>query len=536
MALATLLARDAGEKLWTKEFSPPLDDGISLAPMFVTQPSDLTVFEGQPAHFDCRVEPVGDGSMKVEWFHNEKPIQIGSRTHTLNDFGFVVLDIDWTFARDSGVYKCLVTNKCGSLERSANLQVISKKDLEEPESATTTLAMVHVEKALQKYTTEMFLTEDDVFDSERMQKPRFMSQMQHVIGIQEMQPAKFEVQLAPVGDPSMKVDWFFNGEPLIAKTQFMTINDFGYIALNFGWVYRQDSGEYMCRATNAHGSAEIKATLQCHGKTGIIYDSQLPKGMSSMEQIQDMELKFEKPWAVDEAEVERSKPCFMTKPEPVTAVAGTQARFCCRVTGYPKPRVMWLINGQTVINGSRRKLIFDGMWHLEIPRVTEGGKIEVIARNQQGEAYATTTLKVRKRRDDFRNVLKEDRRDCSEIMASKQYRKPVWLQEMEQIKERLAAVVQAAKITKEIQTNRIKAGGGAIFTAGISGNPRPEVTWWFNGSPLTEGPNAVVTLNDDSCTLTLSNCGPEAGGVYECRIQNKLSSDKTKASLVVAAE
>lgn len=29
-----------------------------------------------------------------------------------------------------------------------------------------------------------------------------------------MQATKFECQLAPVGDPNMKVEWFFNGKPL----------------------------------------------------------------------------------------------------------------------------------------------------------------------------------------------------------------------------------------------------------------------------------------------------------------------------------
>ena len=42
----------------------------------------------------------------------------------------------------------------------------------------------------------------------------------------------------------------------------------------------------------------------------------------------------------------------MTKPEAVTINEGETARFVCRVTGYPKPRVMWLLNGQTVINVS----------------------------------------------------------------------------------------------------------------------------------------------------------------------------------------
>jgi len=351
-------------------------------------------------------------------------------------------------------------------------------------------------------------------------------------------PAKFECQLAPVGDPSMRVEWFFNGKPLIAKTQFQLINDFGYVALNFGWVYKQDSGEYMCRATNKCGSAELSATLVCSGPSGINYDTQLPKEMKTLEQIHEMEMKVVQAYLPErEDDTERAKPCFMTKPEPVVCVDGSTARFCCRVTGYPKPRVMWLINGQTIINGSRRKLTFDGMWHLEIPKCRESGKIEVIARNQLGEAYATTNLKLRKRRDDFRGVLgKKESLNCKEFMERVEYRKPDWLVQMEVIKDKLAAIVQNAKITKEIQTNRIKEGTSTEFNAGFAGNPQPEVSWFYNGSKLEESERVKITTNQTNSCLHMDNCTLEMDGVYECRIENKLGSDKTKASLIVSPQ
>merc|ERR1712157_331882 len=98
-------------------------------------------------------------------------------------------------------------------------------------------------------------------------------------------------------------------------------------------------------------------------------------------------------------------------------MGGSSARFCCRVTGYPKPRVMWLINGHTVINGSRHKLIYDGMWHLDIPKCQDrdGGKIEVIARNQCGEAYATTTLT-------FEGVVKDgNKKPKNFLLKNKEY-------------------------------------------------------------------------------------------------------------------
>ena len=139
---------------------------------------------------------------------------------------------------------------------------------------------------------------------------------------------------------------------LYLETRFTPIYDFGYVAMNFGWVYPEDSGEYVCRATNLYGSDETRAIIKCSGKTGIIYESQLPKGMMSIEKIREMETGWQRAPELLEQETEKFKPCFVTKPEPVTTNEGGRARFVCRVTGYPKPRVMWLINGHTVINVS----------------------------------------------------------------------------------------------------------------------------------------------------------------------------------------
>jgi len=657
------------ERMWKRE-DISYDELETKAPVFVTTPQDVTCYEGQPAHFDCRIEPIGDGSMRVEWYHDDKPIQIGSRIHTINDFGFVVLDIDWTFKRDTGVYKCIAMNKCGKAEITANLTCKSKKDIiidsqlpqgmsmdrlkelearkaeaaaeeeteitvpkfitqiksravaegepahfecrvepkndpklqikwyhngkevdfghrfrltfefgyvaldilytypddegeyvckafnelgeditraelrckelpaiqlenQVPKGMKKSEYLVQMEASMKKYQTEMFLTEDDVYDSERRQPPRFVTQIQSITSLEEMQATKFECQLAPVGDPNMKVEWFWNGKPLSFKTRFTPIYDFGYVAMNFGWVYPEDSGEYICRATNLYGSDETRAIIKCSGKTGIVYESQLPKGMMSIEKIREMESGWQRAPELLETETEKFKPCFVTKPEGVSTTEGGSARFCCRVTGYPKPRVMWLINGHTVINGSRHKLIYDGMWHLDIPKCQDrdGGKIEVIARNQCGEAYATTTLTVKRRKDDYRSVLKHNvKRD---FINSDEYRKPDWLVKMEEIKERLAATEQAPKFIREIKEGRIKEGQRAKFEAGFAGNPKPEVTWYFQGQVLKNSKNVQIKIREDSSTLTLIDCGFDNAGYYECKAVNELGSDKTRASLTV---
>lgn len=36
------------------------------------------------------------------------------------------------------------------------------------------------------------------------------------------------------------------------------------------------------------------------------------------------------------------------KPEPQVVTEGDWAKFCCRVIGNPRPRLMWILNGRTI--------------------------------------------------------------------------------------------------------------------------------------------------------------------------------------------
>merc|ERR1712223_2358122 len=343
----------------------------------------------------------------------------------------------------------------------------------------------------------------------------------------------FECQLAPVGDPNMKVEWFFNGKALPFKNRFTPIYDFGYVAMNFGWVYPEDSGEYVCRATNLYGMDETRGIIKTSGKPGIIYESQLPRGMESIDKIRRLESGWGRAPELIEVENERFKPPFVTKPEPQTSCEGDTARFCCRVTGYPKPRVMWLLNGHTVINGSKHKLVYDGMWHFDIPkcRDIDAGKVEVIARNSCGEAYASTTLAVNPRQDDYRAVLKHNvKRD---YINSKEYRKPEWVTHMEEIQKRLNEQESTAKFTQELKDQRGVEGMKLKFEAHFAGNPPPEVTWEFDGNLIENSKNMQIKTKPGKTTLTIFEAAKEHNGYYTCRVKNQLGSDRTRGQITI---
>ena len=106
-------------------------------------------------------------------------------------------------------------------------------------------------------------------------------------------------------------------------------------------------------ATNLYGKDETKAIIKTTGKPSIVYESQLPKGMQSIDKIRQMESNWIKSKELEGAlERQREGPIFVTRPNEVEVWEGEWSKFCCRVTGYPKPRVLWIVNGRTVMNVS----------------------------------------------------------------------------------------------------------------------------------------------------------------------------------------
>lgn len=48
---------------------------------------------------------------QIQWYLNGRPLKTGSRVKTINDFGFVILEILPAYPEDSGEYTCRAINK-----------------------------------------------------------------------------------------------------------------------------------------------------------------------------------------------------------------------------------------------------------------------------------------------------------------------------------------------------------------------------------------------------------------------------------------
>lgn len=79
--------------------------------------------EGDHAHLECRVEPINDANLRIDWFVNGVEIKTGHRFKTTHDFGYVALDILYTYAEDSGTYMCKATNLVGEAVNTCQINV-----------------------------------------------------------------------------------------------------------------------------------------------------------------------------------------------------------------------------------------------------------------------------------------------------------------------------------------------------------------------------------------------------------------------------
>ena len=56
---------------------------------------------------------------------------------------------------------------------------------------------------------------EDLYDKKKQRPPKFKTQIKDLLTLKENDPVHFECKLLPLGDPTMKIEWFKDGQPLI---------------------------------------------------------------------------------------------------------------------------------------------------------------------------------------------------------------------------------------------------------------------------------------------------------------------------------
>lgn len=225
-------------------------------PKFKSQIHDqLEIREGGFAHFEARLEPVGDSTLRVEWLRDGRPVEASSRITSFFNFGYVALTIKQLTIHDVGLYTCRAYNVAGQDVTNAHLSVVTKKDiLYDSQNPGGLQKIQHLEDTSRYARKE----EEEV---NVIQKPRFLGPMKGTNKILEGQRAHFEARVEPQSDLSMKVEWYHNGKPIMPANRIQTYHDFGYVALDILAVREEDAGTYTVLARNNSGEAYLQGTM-----------------------------------------------------------------------------------------------------------------------------------------------------------------------------------------------------------------------------------------------------------------------------------
>ena len=184
-------------------------------PKFLKQFDKLQkVEEGVGVRLQTQLHPTDDPTLQVFWFKDGQPLRTGSRIHTLNQFGQVRLELNWTLGEDTGLYTCKAVNSVGSDEISARIEVQNKPGVILEQQLPETISLDN----LRRLETHQPLSKP--MPPDQIQPPQFITQMQSLTELKEGDAAYFECRLVPTNDPKLEVSWYFNGQPLLSGMTF----------------------------------------------------------------------------------------------------------------------------------------------------------------------------------------------------------------------------------------------------------------------------------------------------------------------------
>lgn len=173
---------------------------------------------------------------------------------------------------------------------------------------------------------------------------------------------------------------------------------------------------------------------------------------------------------------------------------GKPLQLSAMFTGNPIPEVTWTKDGKVVAPSERTMITCDGK------------KVEL-------EVNPSRPLDSGKYGCQLSNPFGSDETSSS-VTVKKIYQKPSFSQRFTDLQQ--------------------LPGCSAKFMGRVSGVPRPDVTWYFNGRVITPDDNKYKIKKDaDMVCLYIKDCTENDAGHYTCKATNKEGEDSCDAVLEI---
>ncbi|XP_033472187.2 striated muscle preferentially expressed protein kinase isoform X1 [Epinephelus lanceolatus] len=217
------------------------------------------------------------------------------------------------------------------------------------------------------------------------------------------------------------------------------------------------------------------------------------------------------------------EPLFTRKLDVLEVIEGRNARFDCKVSGTPSPRVMWSHFDHPLAESEDIRILQEGGRHsLVISHVTneDEGFYTVTARNANGEAESSAEL-----------YIQEPRPAISSQMAKLE--KMPSIPEEPEVPENEVERFTMPDFIKPLYDLDVIEGKEAILKCKVAGLPYPTIVWFHNGKRIESTEDRKMTQYRDVHSLVIRSVCHAHGGVYKSVISNKVGKATCYAHLYV---
>ncbi|XP_034720163.1 striated muscle preferentially expressed protein kinase isoform X4 [Etheostoma cragini] len=303
------------------------------------------------------------------------------------------------------------------------------------------------------------------------------------VAVRAGESAMFECHIT--GPLDVDVDWLSNGkliQPALLNCKMHFDGKRCRLLLNS--VHEDDSGTYTCKLSTAKEELTSNANLMV---------------------------------------TPSKEPLFTRKLDILEVIEGRTARFDCKVSGSPAPRVTWMHFDTRVEESDNVRILQEGGRHsLVITHVSSDteGFYTAVAQNMHGKSECTAEL-----------YMQEPRAAISSHMAK--------LEKMPSIPEE--PEVLESEVEKRTMPDFVKPladvdvieGKEALLKCKVAGLPYPTITWYHNSKRIESSEARKMTQYRDVHSMVIRSACHAHGGVYKAVISNKLGKAACYAHLYV---
>ncbi|XP_046554795.1 uncharacterized protein LOC124264120 [Haliotis rubra] len=535
---------ESGCKLHVEALSELSDASVGEVspPKFTQLLKDIAVNAGQRVCLQSRV--TGHPLPEVQWFKDDHPLQ-SSPDFQITAFADVhSLTIQEAFEEDSGTYMVKAVNVAGEAKCVSQLRVMPS-----PEPMTT----------VRRTTTETRVVRHEEITQAA---PEFKKLFQD-IRVRPGEPVTFECIIT--GSPKPKVQWQFNGEPLVSQDYNRTMEGDTY-KLMIPEVFDEDAGRFSVTAENNLGKATCSAQLTVA--------PELPSTEPPTLQIRKHKVRVEREVPMDTSESTTYEEVTRTVTQTETRLermisemqdqpyAPSTERFATTITtgveqqqmipsmpshehfattittDLPQkyqpvdltievpvpPKFLQALKTITAMEGTR--VIFEGVvtgkpepsikWYREGREITQQADFEISYR--QGRVTLIIPETTQEDAGQFRCT--------AENIAG-------------QSSSTAELIVRASMIpptfTEKLQKIHAVEGEPVRLTVRVAGTPAPQVTWYREGSRIVSSPDFEVIQEGDIHSLYIPEVFYEDAGHFMVRADNPAGEATCSTQLIVPA-